>query len=60
MYKSIPDGFRKIHAAEGMKGFTLVSHTLTDHSSRTRSTSDSPSLVRPNALSRQTRLIDLV
>jgi hypothetical protein len=53
MYKSIPDGFRKIHAAEGMKGFTLVSHTLIYYSLRPWSTSDSPSSVRPNALSRK-------
>merc|ERR1711935_1315586 len=25
LYKSVGDGFRSIHAAEGMKGFTLVS-----------------------------------
>ena len=33
MYSSIPDGFRKINAAEGLKGFTLVSNTpLKTHS----------------------------
>jgi hypothetical protein len=26
MYSSIGDGFKKIYAAEGMKGFTLVSN----------------------------------
>jgi len=26
MYSSIPDGFRSIKAAEGFKGFTLVSN----------------------------------
>lgn len=26
MYKGVGDGFRSIHAAEGMKGFTLVSN----------------------------------
>jgi len=28
MYKGVGDGFRSIHAAEGMKGFTLVSNFL--------------------------------
>ena len=28
LYSSLGDGFRKIHAAEGMKGFTLVSFLL--------------------------------
>jgi hypothetical protein len=27
MYKSIPDGFKKIMAQEGLKGFTHVSQT---------------------------------
>jgi len=31
LYTSLGDGFRKIHAAEGMKGFTLVSFTLSNH-----------------------------
>ena len=37
MYSSIGDGFRKIHATEGLKGFTLVStHLSLAHSIRLR------------------------
>ena len=28
LYKGVGDGFRSIHAAEGLKGFTLVSDHL--------------------------------